>query len=133
MKFSTRTTYGLRAIIKVAKAREEESISLSQISKQENISLRYLEQIFSLLKKSKIVTSQKGVSGGYQLSRSPGKIKIIEIVKTLEGDFMLFHCLNQKGKIMCGSKCDCGALTVLTKVQNAIYDTLDKLTLKDIM
>ena len=77
MKFSTRTTYGLRAMIYLARRYEStESISLAQIAKDENLSLAYLERLFALLKKAGIVLAEKGKSGGYLLSKDPKQIDI---------------------------------------------------------
>ena len=128
MKFSTRTTYGLRAIINLAKNKET-SISLATIARDEKISVKYLEKLFASLKKSKLVKSSKGVLGGYQLSKLPNKVTVFDIVQCLEGDMNLFHCLDTSGKVFCGNKCNCQANYVLAKVQTSINNTLKNITL----
>lgn len=133
MKFSTRTTYGLRALTILAKNYGQGSVPLSAIAKQENISVKYLERLFASLKKENIIKSEKGKSGGYLLNKAPNKIKIFDIVKSLEGDIVPFHCINEKGEIKCLAKDRCGATDVLVKVQQAINKTLKNIKLSDLI
>lgn len=133
MKFSTRTTYGLRAMIKLAENFEKGSLPLSTIAKEENLSLGYLERIFVRLKKSKLITSEKGMSGGYKLGNAPGEIIIYDIVRSLEGDLNPFHCVENNGRIVCGKKCNCGATAVLVQVQAAIANSLKQMNLGDLI
>ena len=134
MKFSTRTTYGLRAIAQLAKNyKKGESMSLPSIAESENISLSYLERIFSRLKKANLVVSEKGMSGGYKISSDPKKINVFEIIEVLEGKIVVFHCLNKKGKNLCSSSNKCSASFVLSKVQKAVMETLKKIALNDLI
>ena len=133
MKFSTRTTYGLRAMIQLAKNFQKGSISLNTIAKKEKISLRYLERLFASLKKAKLVKSEKGATGGYSLYNHPNKITVYEIIKTLEGKMSPFHCLSEYGKIYCDAKCKCGATIVLARVQESINKTLKSIKLSDLL
>lgn len=112
---------------------EKESVSLASISREEDISLKYLERIFSRLKKSGLVKSEKGASGGYLLVKNPGSINLFEIINSLEGDMDLFHCVGTDGRLVCSSKCRCGASRVLTNVQDAISTSLKKMVLKDLI
>ena len=133
MKFSTKTTYGLRAMINLTKNSQRDSISLATIAKSEGISQKYLERLFSELKKAKLIKSEKGVSGGYKLSKNPSKITVYDIVKALEGEITLFHCLSAGGKINCSAKCSCGATIVLVKVQKAMIKTLREIKLSSLI
>ena len=133
VKFSTRTTYGLRAMINLAKNVGSGSVSLSQIAKEEQISKSYLERLFAGLKKAGLIKSEKGASGGYKLSRPAGKINMFEIIKTLEGKMSPFRCVDEKGKIYCSDKSRCGASQVLIKVQQAVNKTLKSISLKDLV
>ena len=101
MKFSTRTTYGLRAMIKLAQSWKKDSLSLPNIARAERISLAYLERLFAKLKKDNLVIAEKGVLGGYKLACPPNKITVFDIIKTLEGDMTAFHCLREDGKVYC--------------------------------
>ena len=133
MKFSTRTTYGLRAMINLAQKWGKGRVSLSTISKAENISEKYLERLFSRLKEADLVMAKKGVKGGYCLTKSPDKIIIYDIIKALEGSISPFHCLGEDGRVRCGAKHKCGATIVLLKVQQAINSTLKKTKLEDLL
>lgn len=133
MKFSTRTTYGLRAIAHLARLKKGETVSLASIAKNEGISQAYLERLFSGLKKAGVIESVKGVSGGYHLNKSAAQTSVYDVVKILEGKMSPFHCIDESGKIVCSSKCKCGATKVLAEVQAAVHDSLKKLCLADLV
>ena len=73
---------------------ENESVTLKTISKRQNISERYLEQIFSALRKSGIIIGRKGAQGGYTLAKDPKEITISEILRVLEGESLLVDISN---------------------------------------
>lgn len=133
MKFSTRTTYGLRAMINLAQNWGKGRVSLPAISKTESISEKYLERLFSKLKAANLIIAKKGVKGGYYLAKSPDKIAVYDIIKVLEGSISPFYCLGEDGRVRCGTKHKCGAAIVLLKVQQAINLTLRKIKLKDLL
>lgn len=133
MRFSTRTTYGLRAMIYLAKNWDKGSVSLSSIAKIENISQKYLERLFAKLKKAGLVKATKGVGGGYRLAKKPSQVNVYDIIKTLEGRMSPFYCLDETGKIYCSSKCRCGATQVLIKVQQAVNSTLKSIKLNNLI
>ncbi|OIO38330.1 MAG: hypothetical protein AUJ71_03255 [Candidatus Omnitrophica bacterium CG1_02_49_16] len=87
MKFSTRTLYGLKAVLVLAGRFGEGSLSVSQIAKKENISAAYLEQILNALKKQGFVKSVRGPQGGYVLAKNPAAI----------GLDVLFNALTHRG------------------------------------
>jgi Rrf2 family protein len=132
MKFSTRATYGLRAIINLAKNQNKESLSLAVIAKKENISLGYLEKIFSKLKKAKIIKAERGAAGGYRLAREPADIDVLEIITALEGKEPPFYCLENDGKVYCGTGCGCNVKMVFNKVEEAVRETLKGIKLSEL-
>ena len=95
MKISTKGRYGLRALIDLAINIDLEAVSIKSISERQNISERYLEQIFSLLRKSGIIVGRKGAQGGYVLGKNINELTILEILKVLEGD-SIFIDINDK-------------------------------------
>jgi Rrf2 family protein len=133
MKFSTRTTYGLRAMTSLARSFEQGPVSLATIAKNENISLAYLERIFSQLKKAKLVVAEKGASGGYALVQAPETISALEVVEALEGDLRPFRCIGRDGEVTCRAKRFCEVPKVLVKVQTAVVETLERIHLKDLI
>lgn len=95
MKISTKGRYGLRALIDLSMNMDSENVSIKAISERQNISERYLEQIFSLLRKAGIIVGRKGAQGGYTLGKNISELTIMEILKILEGD-SIFIDINDK-------------------------------------
>lgn len=89
MKISTKGRYGIRALIDLAINIEHENVTIKTISERQNISERYLEQIFSLLRKGGIIVGKKGAQGGYSLVKNKRDITICEILRVLEGENIL--------------------------------------------
>jgi len=89
MKISTKSRYGLRAMLDIAQNYSGKPVSLKDIAMREEISELYLEQIFSILKKMKLIKSVKGSSGGYLLTNHPSEISVKSVLEALEGDISL--------------------------------------------
>jgi len=132
MKFSTKTSYGLRAVALLAKNHRTGSLSLPLIAKVESISLKYLERIFADLKKAKIVKALKGVSGGYMLSKPPHEISALDVIQAIEGGHSAFHCVADEEKKYCNQGCKCGAADILIKLQDSIYGALNDIKLNNL-
>jgi len=133
MRFSTRSTYGLRAVINLAMNQGPEGVSLKTIAEEEEISKKYLEQLFSKLKKAGLVQAEKGARGGYFLDRPATKISVFEVLGALEGGLAPFHCVNEKGTVYCKAECRCRAIPVLIKVQEAVNKTLKSVKISDLI
>ncbi|MBE6864799.1 MAG: Rrf2 family transcriptional regulator [Ruminococcus flavefaciens] len=85
MRISTKVECGIIALLDIAlNTNNESTVKVNAISKRNNISAKYLEQIFPLLKQSDLIISVKGSNGGYRLSRSLGDITLFEIVNALD-------------------------------------------------
>ena len=84
MKFSTRTLYGLKAILVLAGRYGEGLVSVSAIAKKESLSVHYLEQILNALKKKGLVKSVRGPQGGYSLAHKPSEISLEKLFYALE-------------------------------------------------
>lgn len=89
MRLSTKCRYGLRAMIDLAHFSGKTHVALRDIAARQQISLKYLEQDFSILKRSGLIRSVKGAQGGYMLARPAHEIHVDEIIKVLEGDLYL--------------------------------------------
>jgi Rrf2 family protein len=133
MKFSTKSTYGLRAIVRLAKEIDRQPVSLNTIAEEENISLGYLETIFSLLKKAKLVKAVKGAAGGYILLKKPDVLNAWQIIDALEGKNSLFHCLEEKEKVFCSKKCACNANFALLAIESSLNQTLKNISLASLV
>jgi Rrf2 family protein len=90
---STQVRYALRGLIRLAEREATEPVSISQIAEEEDISKKYLENIFKLLKRGGIVRSLRGPVGGYTLTRKPEEINLAEIIEAVEGRISVVECL----------------------------------------
>ncbi|MBS5388679.1 MAG: Rrf2 family transcriptional regulator [Clostridiales bacterium] len=89
MKLSKRTRYGLHALIDLVIHAKTEQIALNSIAQRNGISEQYLEQVFSALRRARIVKSVKDAQGGYFLEKDPSDITVSEVVEVLEGNYFL--------------------------------------------
>ena len=98
MLISTRSRYALRVLARMAKMMENKKnipISLALLSEQENISVRYLEQIFGKLRTTGIVRGKRGPGGGYVFGIPPKEISLYDVVSILETEFLPASCLSE--------------------------------------
>ena len=134
MKLSTKSTYGLRAMVNIALGNEKGAVSVKEISAKENISDVYLEQLLNKLRREALVKSVRGPLGGYILSKDPGMITVRDIVLTLEGNISPVDCASgrESWKTVCGKSKNCVSRIVWTKLAKSMSDCLDSITLKDL-
>lgn len=99
MKISTKGRYGLRALIDICIYSSSEMVTVKSISERQGISERYLEQIFSSLRKGGIINAKKGAQGGYFLAKSPREFTIGDILSVLEGDLLLIDIEKDENEI----------------------------------
>ncbi len=134
MKLSTKSTYGLRAMLNIALKADEGATSITDIYQNEGISVSYLEQLLNKLRRNGLIKSIRGPKGGYILTRVPKKITVADIVKALEGDIYPVHCTGgQKGSDkFCKKSKGCVPKIVWVKLAKAISDCLESVTLDDL-
>lgn len=89
MNLSKKSRYGITALIDLAVYAKDQCIQLSSIAERNNISVKYLEQIFSSLRKAGLVRSVKGPQGGYLLAKSPESITVADVIYALDGSYLL--------------------------------------------
>ena len=89
MNLSSRSRYGIRALIDLAVNARESCIQLGDIAARNEISVKYLEQIFMTLRKGGIIRSMKGPQGGYFLAKEPEDIYLSDVIRLLDGDYLL--------------------------------------------
>lgn len=127
MKISSKGRYALIIMIDLAK---NEYMSLKDISIKENISMKYLEKIISLLLKAGLVTSVHGKFGGYKLSKNVDEYKIGDILRVTEGEVLLTPCIKD-------NKCDklstCEMYAFWNGLNSDINNYMDNKTLKDLI
>ena len=133
MKFSTRARYGLRAMIALAQSYPRGPMSLAEISRSEEISLSYLEQLMAVLRKASLVEGIRGAHGGYQLTADPASITAGQVVRALEGPLAPAECVSEGvGSGYCRRETDCPSKPLWEQVRNSIAQVLDTTTLADL-
>ena len=131
MKLSTKSRYGLRALFDIAYNSGNLPAQIQDISRRQEISPRYLEQIFQSLKKVGILKSKRGPQGGYCLSRSPEEISVRDVIMATEGDVALVDCVKGKRKKgECAFNGCCVTQTVWEEASARLNDYFATLTLK---
>lgn len=131
MKLSTKSRYGTRIIVDLASHFNEQPIQVSEISKRQGISVKYVEQLLRLLKTSGLITSVRGAKGGYILTTSPKAITLGLIVNLFESHSDMIECVNKPER--CDMSSDCRARTAWELVNSAFQHILDSITIADIV
>ncbi len=85
MKLTNKTEYALLALIYLARSESDNYITVEMISKKQNISVKFLEQILLILKRAKYLYSFKGQNGGYKLAKPANKINLAEVIRLFDG------------------------------------------------
>ncbi|HAP21019.1 MAG TPA: AsnC family transcriptional regulator [Lachnospiraceae bacterium] len=131
MKLSTKGRYGLRAAVDLALFSKKEPISISTIANREGLSESYLEQLFAKLKKAGLISSIRGTNGGYQLAKPAGEISVGDVLRALEGEMVVVDCPDSESK--CAKFDSCVTKYVWKRINNSINDTMDSMTLEEIV
>lgn len=132
MKLTKRGEYGLRALLALACVCGQKTLSLREVCIQEEIPIKFLEQIMMVLKQSGFVDSVKGKHGGYSLSRSPKEITAGEVIRAVDGPLAPIGTAKEIEKRIQRGDRHPGLYSVLLDVRNAISEILDHTTLADI-
>jgi Rrf2 family protein len=132
IKLSTKGRYGTRLMINLAHHFHNgtESVILKRVSEEEDISIRYLEQIIIPLKIARLVKSIRGAGGGYVLARKPSDIKLREILSSLEGSCCLVECVEDED--YCDKIEECAAHDIWKGASYLLKDYFEKTTLEDL-
>ena len=138
MRLSKRGEYGLRAMIHLANAQKyspDVLVQIKDISAQEKIPTKYLEQILLALKNAGLLQSKMGIGGGYYLAKEPGQINLGQIVRVLDGPLAPIRCVSHMAYEHCGCPDEktCGLRMVMGDVRDAIADILENTTLADVI
>ena len=131
MKLSTRTRYAMRAILELADNYGKGPLQTRVIAQRQDISAKYLEQLMTAMKSAGLVRSQRGVRGGYILSKPPDKIKLDEVFDIFEGPVVTVECVADEN--YCSRAADCIARQVWSEVQQAVKNVLHSVTLQDVI
>jgi Rrf2 family protein len=131
MRLTTKSRYGTRLILDLAVNAQKGPVPLADVSRRQNISLKYLEQLIRKLKAAGLVKSQRGPFGGHMLKKAPDKITVGEIVRTLEETTAITDCSERDEKLcgVCNKAGDCLSRWVWIEASNAMFSRLDEITI----
>ena len=132
MKISTRGRYALRFMIDLALHGNGDYIALKDVSSRQGISIKYLEQITSLLSKFGLLSSVRGPQGGYKLAKDSSDYTVGEILRITEGSLAPVACLESEQNL-CVKKDVCHTLPLWEGLSRVINDYLDSVTLADLV
>ena len=133
MKLNSRSRYAVMALADIASFNMQNPVSLRDISLRQNISLVYLEQIFSKLKKNNIVKSIRGTNGGYVLTKDPEQIKLSNIFSAVGEKVKTLKCKRESKKGCNGKLTKCITHNLWDDLEMHINDFFDKKNLGDLL
>ncbi|KPK97573.1 MAG: hypothetical protein AMJ95_08340 [Omnitrophica WOR_2 bacterium SM23_72] len=131
MKLSTKVRYGTRAMLDLACNYRNGPVLLKDISKRQEISLKYLDRILSSLKAAGLVKTLRGAKGGFALNHPPSQITIKQIAEALEGPLELVDCLHNK--TFCRKVNSCVMYDIWSELNKAMEVVLKTTTLEDLV
>ena len=133
MKLTSKGRYAVMALADLARFNSENPVSLRDISLRQGISLNYLEQIFSKLKKNNIVKSIRGTNGGYILTKNPDQIKLTNIFYAVDERIKTLQCKKESKKGCNGKLTKCLTHNLWDELENHINDFFKKKSLEDLV
>ena len=131
MKISTRSRYGLRLLIELAKHTDGKPVLLNEIARNQNISEKYLSRLVISLRGAGLIRSVRGAHGGYVLARSPEAIDLREIIDSMEGGQYIIKCADNP--LSCPASPACVARGVWGGLEKVMRDYCESLTLGEIV
>jgi Rrf2 family protein len=135
MKLSSQEEYGLRCLLHLARIPPGQSMTIPEISLAEGLSIPNVAKLMRLLRMSGLITSARGQSGGYMLSKPATEIKVEEAINILGGRFFSAKfCERHAGKQEnCAHMVDCSLRVLWNTIQDALTDVLGRTTLADLL
>ncbi len=132
MRLSTKGRYGTRAILEIAKHYGEKPIKRKEIVLIQKIPDSYLENILITLKAAGLILTIRGAHGGYQLTREPSSITVLQVVEALEGTIVPVHCIETQDS-NCSRSGVCTTQPIWHELYQAMREVLNKYTLEDLL
>jgi Rrf2 family protein len=121
MKLSTKTIYGIKALLELA-LQENAEVNTTEIAKAQKIPVKFLEQIMAILKRNKLVVSSRGSRGGYLLAKKAGEITLHDVVELLDGSISLTANVKKGNNL----------IAILRGIEGKLIAELKKVTLEDL-
>lgn len=132
MKISTKGRYALRLMLDLAVTGSDEPVRVKDIAKRQDISIKYMEQIITILLRAGYLRSNRGPQGGYRLAKPPGEYTVGMILRLTEGSLAPVACLEDDPN-RCERQDTCVTLKIWKELNDAINGVVDKYTLADLV
>jgi Rrf2 family protein len=133
MKISTRTEYGIRVLVTLARSEgEDRCLSLAEIARREKLPHAYLEQLAGDLRRAGLVTATRGQSGGYRLARPAAEIAMADAIRALEGPILEMPCAGVGDLEHCDRPQPCSVHEVFQRVYESLSGALGGTTLAEV-
>ncbi len=135
MKITAVEEYGLRCLMRVAEEQEGEPVSAQAIAELEGLSVSYTQKLMRILSLADLVESRRGAHGGFVLARSSEEITLGDAIRALGGIFDVEEiCDRHTGEMeTCAHQCHCTIRPVWSYISRFVVETLDGITLSDLM
>lgn len=132
---SKKTKYGIKALTYLARQEDKSPVQIATISKNENISLKFLESILLTLRKNDLLGSKKGKGGGYYLLQEPKDIQMTSVMRVLEGPISMVPCVSLNFYEKCDDCPDenkCAVHSLMAQLRDSSLEIFKNTTLADL-
>jgi len=135
MKITAQEEYGLRILLRIARCKDRDGMSIPQLSEAEGLSPAYVAKLTRKLRLVGYINSTPGNKGGYVLAQPPNQVNMNQVLKTLGGPlFDKSFCGDYSGSLkFCTNSVDCSVRSLWTMIQFSVDQLLDKVTLSDLI
>jgi Rrf2 family protein len=132
MKLTTRSEYGLLALIYLARHQDEGFISIETIAKAQSIPPKFLEQLMLALKRAHFLRSAKGQKGGYQLAKKPNQISLAEVIRLFDGALAPTESVSENFYESTPIEKEKRLSKVFKEIRDHVSNKLEKTTIADV-
>jgi Rrf2 family protein len=133
MRITTKTEYGMRCMLRLAKQPVGQALSIAEISRHERVPRDYAEQILLRLRRAGLVRSIRGTQGGFSLAAPPEAISVGSILRFLEGIPPDSACDHFNRRADCGHLGDCSIRPIWKLIGQRLWEALDRITLEQLV
>ena len=135
MKITAQEEYGLRLLLRIARCKDPQGMSIPQLSEAEGLSIPYVAKLTRLLRMGGFINSTPGNKGGYMLAKTAEQININQLLKALGGAlFDPSFCNSHSGSLrLCTNSVDCSVRSLWQIIQFSVDKVLDTITLQDLI
>lgn len=133
IRLNTMVRYAVRIMLSLSTRWKGGYVSANILSKEQEISVDYAEQILRKLRIGRLVESNRGPEGGFRLTKQPSEIKLLDIVMAMQGKLHLVRCLEPNGEKHCHRAPTCSARIMWQKLGEKVSEFLSSYTLEDVL